>query len=188
MFVRFQPKLNGRAISHKVALYMIPWGSLDLLHAYGRTKQSILIGTMQACKCLKKATVVYFKVTSQHLFEEPKKSSKDRLADVRSEIEAGNTRMWNRSTNHIPWRLVPKTEYSSCRVSLVESSTIFCQAALRQIFHPVLVNKQFLLSVLGDMFLYCAKWHDCCSEVSFAASTVNIRSATLRGNTTTHCR
>jgi len=51
----------------------------------------------------------------------------------------------------------------------------------------VIVIEQFLLSVLGEMFLYCAKWHDCCSELSFAASTVDLRSATVRSKTATRC-
>lgn len=58
---------------------------------------------------------------------------------------------------------------------------------MRQIFHPVIVIEQFLLSMFGEIFLYCAKWHDYCSELSFAASTVDLRSATLRGKTATRC-
>jgi hypothetical protein len=83
--------------------------------------------------------------------------------------------------------LVPKTEHSSWGFSPVESSTIFCQNSLRQIFHLVIVIEQFLFSVLGEMFLYCAKWHDYFSELSFAASTVNLRSAPLRGKIATRC-
>lgn len=37
------------------------------------------------------------------------------------------------------------------------------------------------------MFLYCAKWQDYCSELSFAASRVDLRSATLRGKTANRC-
>jgi hypothetical protein len=83
--------------------------------------------------------------------------------------------------------LVPKTEHSSCDVSPVESSMVFCQDVLKQIFHPVIVIEQFLLSVLGEIFLYCAKWNDYCSELSFATSTINLRSATMRGKTATRC-
>lgn len=53
----------------------------------------------------------------------------------------------------MPSRLVPQLENISCGVSSVENLTISCQAAVRQIFHLLLVTEQFLVSVPDEMFL-----------------------------------